>query len=293
MVQKVRGFSVKAKSWSEKARKILDSGKKLSLQDAKSLLESGEKLKVNTQEVKTLKASLRAARGWTNRVKRCNLEQGSVHIGTVQALIAEHDGFLIEMPEELARLHSATQSYCVCRRPYSGFMIGCDDCEEWYHGQCIGISESRADKFDKYLCVRCLTKRIFKTSASSAVRIVRKWTSITEKKKARQVEYQRHQRKVRKEMKDIEKFRGEIEKVNKLLESGFIEASPSQDNPASCAEDTEEKKEEMEAVASDKETDKTTDETNLAATSNKKALSSDDKGMSFLQRYLILFHTVL
>jgi PHD-finger/PLU-1-like protein len=219
MVQKVRGLSNRSKTWAEKARKVLDGGMKLSLQDAKNLLDAGEKLKVNSQEIRTLRAALRAARGWSNKVKRCNLELGSVHVSNVRDLIDEYenDSFLVEMPEEFATLQQATQSYCVCRRPYSGFMIGCDECEDWYHGPCIGVSESRADRFDKYVCIRCSVKNIFKNSASAAVRIVRKWTNRSDKKKARQVEYQKHQRKVRKETKDIEKFRSEIEKLKRIL----------------------------------------------------------------------------
>jgi hypothetical protein len=210
MVQKVRGLAVKVTAWVQKTKNILESGKKLSMQDAKSLQESGEKLKVSTQELRTLRASLRAARGWANRVKRCNLEQGSIHVSNVKDLIEEYESFLIEMPEELAKLKQATQSYCVCRRPYDGFMIGCDECEEWYHGPCVGVSESRADRFDKYVCLRCSVKHVFKSSASGAVGIVRKWTSRKDLKKARQVEYQKHQRKVRKETKDAEKLRKQI-----------------------------------------------------------------------------------
>lgn len=187
------------------------------MQDAKSLLETGEKLKVNTQELRTLRGSLRAARGWANRVKRCNLDQGAVHVSNVQDLIAEHQSFLIEMPEELTTLKQATQSYCVCRRPYDGFMIGCDECEEWYHGPCIGVSESRADRFDKYVCIRCSVKNVFKNSASAAVGIIRKWTSRKDLKKARQVEYQKQQRKVRKECKDIVKSRKEIKNLKEKL----------------------------------------------------------------------------
>lgn len=46
----------------------------------------------------------------------------------------------LKLPEEL---------YCVCRKPYEKgvFMIACDakpksnDCYEWCHGSCIGITE--------------------------------------------------------------------------------------------------------------------------------------------------------
>jgi hypothetical protein len=207
LIHKVRGLSVKVATWVDEARKLYTSGEKLSMQDAKSLLEAGEKLKVNTQELRTLRASLRAARIWSNKVKRCNLDHGEIHVSTVNDLIEEHESFFIEMPDELSILEQTTQAYCICRRPYEGFMIGCDDCEEWYHGSCIGVSESRADRYEKYSCVRCSTKNVFKSSASGAIEIIKKWTSWKHLKKARQVEYQKHQRKVRKETKDVEKFR--------------------------------------------------------------------------------------
>jgi hypothetical protein len=33
--------------------------------------------------------------------------------------------------------------YCICRKPYVNgvFMIACDSCQEWYHGECVGIKE--------------------------------------------------------------------------------------------------------------------------------------------------------
>jgi hypothetical protein len=217
MVQKVRGLSVKVTAWVESTKKAIESGKKLSMQDAKDILAAGEKLNVNCQELKTLRAALRTTRGWCNRVKRCNVEQGSIHVSTVKNLIKEHQLFLIEMPEELSLLRQAKQNYCICRRPYEGFMIGCDECEEWYHGSCIGISESRADRVDKYVCIRCSLKNIFKASATTLSDVIRKWTSRKDLKKSRQVEAQKHQRKVRKETKDAEKLRKEIKSLEEKL----------------------------------------------------------------------------
>jgi nucleosome-remodeling factor subunit BPTF len=49
------------------------------------------------------------------------------------------------------------QLYCVCRTPYdeSKFYIGCDRCEDWFHGSCVGITKSEADRMDSYVCPRC------------------------------------------------------------------------------------------------------------------------------------------
>mmetsp|Transcript_20188 Transcript_20188/g.41918 ORF Transcript_20188/g.41918 Transcript_20188/m.41918 type:complete len:734 (-) Transcript_20188:673-2874(-) len=145
------------------------------------------------------------------------MEQGSIHVNDVKQLIDEHERLLIEMPDELAILKQATVGYCVCRRPYDGFMIGCDHCDEWYHGPCIGISESKADRFEKFTCIRCSTKNVFNASATAAVGIIRKWTCQKDLKKARQIEHQKLQRKERKEKKDIDKFSNHIMQLENRL----------------------------------------------------------------------------
>jgi len=226
LVTKIRGLSVKVSKWTAKNKKLFESGERIDLQDARNLVETGEKLKVQTEELKQLRAEIRAARNWSNRAKKCNVEQGSIHVNDVKQLVEEHDSLLIEMPDELEILKQATVGYCICRRPYDGFMIGCDHCEEWYHGSCIGISESKADRYEKFTCVRCSTRNIFNSSATTAVGIIRKWTCPKDLKKARQIEYQKLQRKDRKEKKDIEKFSSHI----KQLEDQLSDSNESDNN---------------------------------------------------------------
>uniref|UniRef100_A0A3P9JJA2 Bromodomain PHD finger transcription factor n=1 Tax=Oryzias latipes TaxID=8090 RepID=A0A3P9JJA2_ORYLA len=47
--------------------------------------------------------------------------------------------------------------YCICRTPYdeSQFYIGCDRCQNWYHGRCVGILQSEANHIDLYVCPQC------------------------------------------------------------------------------------------------------------------------------------------
>jgi hypothetical protein len=43
--------------------------------------------------------------------------------------------------------------YCICRKPDTGkWMIGCDGCEDWYHGECVKVKEEDGDLIDKYYC---------------------------------------------------------------------------------------------------------------------------------------------
>ncbi|XP_021239444.1 CXXC-type zinc finger protein 1-like [Numida meleagris] len=49
--------------------------------------------------------------------------------------------------------------YCVCRKPdINCFMIGCDHCNEWFHGDCINITEKMAKAIREWYCAQCRAK---------------------------------------------------------------------------------------------------------------------------------------
>lgn len=35
------------------------------------------------------------------------------------------------------------------------FYIGCDQCQDWFHGGCVGVTKAEADKMDVYICPNC------------------------------------------------------------------------------------------------------------------------------------------
>jgi hypothetical protein len=52
-----------------------------------------------------------------------------------------------------------TPVYCFCRRPDVGtFMIACDACFEWFHGDCVHVTEREAKKIEYYICEACRGK---------------------------------------------------------------------------------------------------------------------------------------
>lgn len=63
------------------------------------------------------------------------------------------DGELDDASEEEPAL------YCICRKPDTNrFMIGCDECEEWFHGDCVNITAQFAKKIQNYYCPPCKEK---------------------------------------------------------------------------------------------------------------------------------------
>lgn len=57
-----------------------------------------------------------------------------------------------------AIIEDGGRRYCICRGPSDGsFMLGCDRCDEWFHGKCVGIKES--DDVTFYECDACKKKQ--------------------------------------------------------------------------------------------------------------------------------------
>ncbi|KAG4306445.1 hypothetical protein PORY_000433 [Pneumocystis oryctolagi] len=49
--------------------------------------------------------------------------------------------------------------YCVCQKPDTGcWMIACDGCDNWYHGECVKIAKMDEELLDKYFCESCTKK---------------------------------------------------------------------------------------------------------------------------------------
>mmetsp|Transcript_50414 Transcript_50414/g.58846 ORF Transcript_50414/g.58846 Transcript_50414/m.58846 type:complete len:1381 (-) Transcript_50414:477-4619(-) len=187
-------------------KEVLTGKSKITENDLKLKVRKWESLKLECPEVKSLQKHIRIAHRWALRVKKSGIEDGSASISNLNLLIQEYEDedFLVAMPTEYSKLKQATCDHCLCRQPHEGFMIECDFCGEWYHGSCVGVTKARAERREKYTCVRCVVVNKYKDSAKSALRSVRKWSNANELRKARQTENQKHQRKVRKEERDIE-----------------------------------------------------------------------------------------
>lgn len=50
-----------------------------------------------------------------------------------------------------------SQLYCICRQPaLHYFMIQCNKCQDWFHGECVGINRQKAAKIKEFYCPLCI-----------------------------------------------------------------------------------------------------------------------------------------
>jgi len=138
-VKQLQKDAKNAIDYADEAGKLIASGKAIHFEHAKDIVNQGTNLNITCPELKTLRNAIRITRGWANRVKKCGLHESSAQINQIKELVKEYDTFLVCLPDEVSNLKQAMCSYCICRRPYEGFMIGCDECDDWYHGHCIGV----------------------------------------------------------------------------------------------------------------------------------------------------------
>jgi len=212
IVKKITREYKTAKEWIENAKVMLLSPNKLCFDDVKVALNKIHRVKFTSEEYRKLRNALNDARSWANKCKKSGLETGSAPIAVLKGLMDDYDRLSIAMPEEFDALKQAICGYCICRRPYEGFMIGCDTCDEWYHGSCIGITEAQGEKIEKFVCVRCSIKKVFHICCSKTTSVIRKWCDPKELSKSRSQDNQKHQRKVREKKKEIEKWKDELQK---------------------------------------------------------------------------------
>ena len=52
------------------------------------------------------------------------------------------------------------QLFCICRQPYDSrrFMIGCDDCDGWFHAKCVNLSKAEAEDSKQWRCPDCVKR---------------------------------------------------------------------------------------------------------------------------------------
>lgn len=151
--------------------------------------------------------------------------QSEVDSSEVTELMNEHANFLVTADEQFKELRQLSSGYCLCRQSHDGFMISCDTCGEWFHGECIGVTPEQASKVEKYICVRCSTLKVYNDSSSVVTTIIQKWSGPKGLTKSRTLLQQRFTRKVRTTERDLAKAQEEKAKFEQELRALLAKAA--------------------------------------------------------------------
>jgi PHD-finger len=176
-------------------RTAIEGASTMSQQALGEFIRSGELLQVDRpSELAELKAELKKAKTWLARFSRTAPGSGASAATPnkeadeeLEALTAEaRHSLKVDVREELEAISQATRRYCLCRQLYHGSMVGCDECDEWYHFQCVGLTQFQVERADKYVCIRCCLKNSFSQAANLAAQISNRWSAPDEAAKARE-----------------------------------------------------------------------------------------------------------
>uniref|UniRef100_A0A1I7XKU4 Phosphomannomutase n=1 Tax=Heterorhabditis bacteriophora TaxID=37862 RepID=A0A1I7XKU4_HETBA len=88
-----------------------------------------------------------------NPITDADMEKESREISNIKAEMEGQEQNSLEQDSKGGTL------YCVCRSSdASKFMIGCDGCGEWFHGDCVEIRKEDAKHIQLYHCSMCVEK---------------------------------------------------------------------------------------------------------------------------------------
>ncbi|CAG9533022.1 unnamed protein product [Cercopithifilaria johnstoni] len=61
--------------------------------------------------------------------------------------------------EQKEKIKTEQQTHCLCgSSDESSFMICCDHCGVWYHGACLQVTRTQANRIETYACPPCISK---------------------------------------------------------------------------------------------------------------------------------------
>merc|ERR1719427_1140351 len=81
-------------------------------------------------------------------------------IGITEEAATDIDEYICEDCRQQKENVEEQELYCLCRQPYDDmkFYIGCDFCQDWFHGKCVGITQAEASSIEEYKCPNCRKK---------------------------------------------------------------------------------------------------------------------------------------
>ena len=94
---------------------------------------------------------------------------------------------------------------------HSFHQIGCDECDDWYHFQCVGLTQMQADKADKWICIRCNLRNSFRQTANLVAQVTNRWCAPSEAQRFQDARRSKTTKRLAKEEKEVNRLLSYIE----------------------------------------------------------------------------------
>ena len=134
-----------------------------------ALVSRGMDLRIDESVMSTLRGLLQRAQDWSSTAHHelSKAEPAEFDMGLLQKLKEEALSIPVRIPEDrrvTAVIEDGGGRYCLCRGASDGgFMIGCDFCEEWFHGKCVNVATAKGEQMvasgASFECPTCASKR--------------------------------------------------------------------------------------------------------------------------------------
>jgi len=167
LVSKVREQLQLLLAWRKRARAFLsckagasddEKSSKRSRQDFEDLVEEGMCLADDVpDEISAIRDVLSREAAWRREVESA---QAGDDDAKLEALLEASKEFPVDVSDFVNPILESRKPYCICRGPGvgGGGMVGCDNCDEWYHYACLDIRNSD-EISDEWICPKCLVDR--------------------------------------------------------------------------------------------------------------------------------------
>lgn len=137
-------------SWKIKVKKLLRGSEKPVIQQIQRLVKEGLAMSIPSEDhfMKEITEVKQISLQWVDIAKQIISDSGEHALSEVFKVIGEGKSLPVHFEKELKLLKARSTLYCICRKPYDQrAMIACDQCDEWYHFDCINLHEPPPNTF--------------------------------------------------------------------------------------------------------------------------------------------------
>ena len=153
--------------WASLAMSTL--AKKSTLKEIQHVMTTCSSITLSDEKtIRMLKSMMQRTYQWQVKARKALTpkpgETRPFNIDVLNSLDFGSSALPFEVPETTCLANAIEDKgcrHCLCGGANDGtFMLGCDKCEEWFHGRCVGVNKETGNTLENWLCPRCKGEEI-------------------------------------------------------------------------------------------------------------------------------------